>query len=302
MTQISPLPLPTSMDPTSYACASFLARYRGDTFRAYSQDLTAFLRWCEDRQLPPLAAQRPHLELYIRWMEQRGYAPATIGRRFNTVAGLFRYAVIDGHVPADPTVAVTRPKVPWESQARTFLHPLEFAALLTAARHDQASSHAVVALLGMLGLRVGEACRIDVTDIRYYGGYEVLSIIGKGNKPAQIPLPVPVLRAVKEAAADRAAGPLLLTRSGARMTPAAAANRLRSLSRRAGLSHAFSPHSLRRTFCTAGLVSGVPLRDMQYAMRHADSRTTLRYDMSRANLDRHAAHAVAAYLAGLSAG
>ena len=49
MTQISPLPLPTSMDPTSYACASFLARYRGDTFRAYSQDMTAFLRWCADR-------------------------------------------------------------------------------------------------------------------------------------------------------------------------------------------------------------------------------------------------------------
>ena len=58
---------------------------------------------------------------------------------------------------------------------------------------------------------------------------------------------------------------------------------------------------LRRTFCTAGLVSGVPLRDMQYAMRHADSRATLRYDMARANLDRHAAHAVAAYLAGMSA-
>ncbi len=48
-------------------------------------------------------------------------------------------------------------------------------------------------------------------------------------------------------------------------------------------------------------MSGVPLRDMQYAMRHADSRTTLRYDMARADLDRHAAHAVAAYLAGMSA-
>ncbi len=28
---------------------------------------------------------------------------------------------------------------------------------------------------------------------------------------------------------------------------------------------------------------------MQYAMRHADARTTIRYDMARANLDRHAA-------------
>jgi integrase/recombinase XerD len=300
VTEIHALPLPARLDITSYACASFLARYRGATLRAYSQDIAAFLNWCRERQLPPLAAQRPHLELYIRWMEQRGYAPATIGRRFNTVAGFFRYALIDGHLQADPTIAVPRPRVPWEGQARTVLHPLEYAALLTAARHDDPSSHALVALLGMLGLRVGETCRIDIGDVRYQGGYEVLSLIGKGNKPAQIPLPVPVLRAVKDAAAGRAAGPLLLTRIGARMTPASAAGRLRRLSRQAGLSHAFSPHSLRRTFCTAGLVAGVPLRDMQYAMRHSDSRTTLRYDMSRANLDRHAAHAVAAYLAGLS--
>ena len=39
---------------------------------------------------------------------------------------------------------------------------------------------------------------------------------------------------------------------------------------------------------------------MQYAMRHADARTTLRYDMARTNLDRHAAHSVAAYLAGMA--
>jgi len=41
---------------------------------------------------------------------------------------------------------------------------------------------------------------------------------------------------------------------------------------------------------------------MQYAMRHADPRTTLRYDMAKTNLDRHAAHTVAAYLAGMSTG
>ncbi len=40
---------------------------------------------------------------------------------------------------------------------------------------------------------------------------------------------------------------------------------------------------------------------MQYAMRDAGSRTTLRYDTARADLDRHATHAVAAYIAGMSA-
>jgi len=62
---------------------------------------------------------------------------------------------------------------------------------------------------------------------------------------------------------------------------------------RAGASRALSTH-----VCTTGLVSGIAIRDVQYAMRHADPRTTLRYDMAKANLGRHAAHAVAAYLAG----
>ena len=132
-------------DPTQLAALSFLARYRGDTLRAYTQDLRVFLTCCAERDVEPLRAQRPHLELYPRWMEQRGSAPATIGRRFTTVAGFYRYAVIDGHCDKDPSLAVTRPRVPWEGQRRTVLHPLEYAALLTAARRDGSNSHALVA-------------------------------------------------------------------------------------------------------------------------------------------------------------
>ncbi len=300
-TQLIPLDVITD-EVTRRALFSFLARYRGDTLRAYQQDLKAYLTWCQQHELQPLQAQRPHLELYLRWMEQRNYAPATIGRRFATVAGFYRYAVIDGHLAIDPTVAVTRPAVPWEGQRRTVLHPLEFAALLTAARRDGPHSHALVGLLGMIGLRVSEACRINITDLRQQAGYELVSVLGKGNKPAIIPLPIPVLRAVREAAGERTCGPLLLNRNGERFRRASVAARLTRLGSTAGLTTPVSPHGLRRTFCTAGLIAGVPLRDMQYAMRHADARTTTRYDMARANLDRHAAHAVAAYLAGMASG
>lgn len=103
------VPRNTGPSLTDYALASFLARYRGATLRAYKQDLLAFLRWCAARQLEPLRAQRPHLELYLRWMEQQELAPATIGRRFGTVAGFFKYAVLDGHLPDNPALAVTRP-------------------------------------------------------------------------------------------------------------------------------------------------------------------------------------------------
>jgi len=54
-----------------------LARYRGATLRAYGQDLQTFLRWCEQVGLAPsVTAERPHVELFLRWnsaaMPRRG--------------------------------------------------------------------------------------------------------------------------------------------------------------------------------------------------------------------------------------
>jgi integrase/recombinase XerD len=104
---------------------------------------------------------------------------------------------------------------------------------------------------------------------------------------------------VREEIDGRASGPIRRTRTGRRMDRAGASRVLVRVARAAGISHQISPHGLRRTFCTTGLVAGIAIRDMQYAMRHADPRTTLRYDMAKANLDRHS---VAAYLAGMSTG
>jgi hypothetical protein len=44
----------------------------------------------------------------------------------------------------------------------------------------------------------------------------------------------------------------------------------------------------------------VPLRDMQIAMRHATPTMTVRYDVMANNLEQHASHRVAAYLAGMA--
>ncbi len=289
-------------DQSSLAAACFLARYREPTVTAYRADLRCFWVWCAEHDIQPLVARRAHIELYIRALERKGYAPATIRRRVSTVSGLFKYAVIDELIAADPTLAVERPRVAWEGQHRTVLHPLEFAAVLTAARKHSTTAHALVGLLGMIGLRISEACSAQISDLHYSAGYRVLHVLGKGSKPADIPLPIPVLRAVQDAVGDRTSGPILATRTGQPMSRGGAARLLAGIARAAGVTTPVSPHALRRTFCTAGLISGVPLRDMQYAMRHADARTTMRYDMARANLDRHAAHNVAAYLSGMAVG
>jgi len=174
--------------------------------------------------------------------------------------------------------------------------------VLSASKRQAGPRLGLVCLLGMLGLRVSEACGTDITDLRYEAGYELLHVLGKGAKPADIPLPIPVLRAVREAVDGRTTGPILRTCTGRRMDRAGASRALSRVAHAVGITHSISPHGLRRTFCTTGLVAGISIRDMQYAMRHADPRTTMRYDMAKANLARHAAHAVAAYLAGMSTG
>jgi integrase/recombinase XerD len=77
-----------------------------------------------------------------------------------------------------------------------------------------------------------------------------------------------------------------------------ATRRLRALARTAGISTArMHPHMLRHTFVTTMHDAGVDLRDVQIAARHADPRTTMRYDRARKNLDRHPNYVLAVYMA-----
>jgi hypothetical protein len=83
-----PFPLPRQpTDQLDRAVAAYLTRFTG-TWRDHTRsDLRSFLSWYAERRLHPLAARRPHLELYIRWMpEVRHFKPSTVSRRFSVVA------------------------------------------------------------------------------------------------------------------------------------------------------------------------------------------------------------------------
>ena len=94
--------VPAYLDVTRLAVGGFLARYREPTLSSYRTDLRCYLAWCGETEVEPLRVSRAQLELYLRQLETRGYAPATIARRFGTVAVFLKYAVIDGLIPINP--------------------------------------------------------------------------------------------------------------------------------------------------------------------------------------------------------
>ena len=283
------------VDVAQRAVAGFLARYSGRTLDAYRHDLRVFFQWASDAGIEVLAATRPHIELYRCWLEEEGLAAATVDRRLSTVCGFYRFAHIDGHVSANPAQYVRRPKV-HPSNARGLDRSELAAFLFTAERFDH--DHAALAvLLGLNGLRVSEACGTNIEDLGFERGHRTLGILGKGNKPAVIPLVPRTARTIDLAVGERSEGPILRRRDGQRLDRRTAHRWVRSIARHAGIGTAH-PHMLRSAFIMAALDAGVPLRDVQIAARHADPRTTTIYDHRRQNFDRHAAYVVVAFIAG----
>ncbi|GAB3472103.1 tyrosine-type recombinase/integrase [Kineococcus endophyticus] len=305
-----PGPAPTSLpialgdgtwrtDPLRLAIAAYLARYRGETRRHAQSDLRAYLTWCQLRQLNPLQARRPHIELYVRWMQEtQRFAASTVSRRTSVVASFYRTCVVDEVLEHSPADYVRRPNVPPESPTLGLSH-LQLEALLATSR-DSANpcDFAMVCLLGLLGLRIFEACALDIADLGEEHGHRVLRVLGKGHKIVLVPLAPAVGRAVDRAIGDRTTGALMLNTRGGRIDRHSATRRLKHLAADARIRlPRMHPHMLRHTYVTTMLDAGVDLRDVQIAARHADPRTTMRYDRARTTLDRHPNYILAAYMA-----
>lgn len=255
---------------------------------------------------------RVHLDMWVRAQLALGAGDASVRRRLSG-GSFYRYCLSRGLLANDPTAGVTRPRVDPDYTATVGLTREQGRALIAAAEADPGRSRlrsaAVIRLLLHNVLRVDEAFGADIADLGSDRGHQVLTVLGKDNRRAKVPLTPGTLAALHTYLDHRAAtagspawrgmgGPLLAT-TGWRMRPSQLWELVRRLAAAAGIAEwdRLSPHSLRHTGITMALDAGVPLRDVQDYARHRDARTTRRYDHFRDSLDRSAAYAVAAYLA-----
>lgn len=284
------------------AALGFLTSYRGNTRQQYQYDLEMFFNWCDDQGVCVFDVSRLMLEHYKSYLEdERHNSAATICRRFGTVKAFYRICEIDEVIHRSPATHVKTPRRQFDEMRMLGLERNELGAVLLQARLSSPSDGALLALMGMTGLRVSEACNVKIEDIQYNArGHRVLRLVGKGSKPATVPIAIPLGRLVDAAAGERTYGYLCLRPNGLPHDRRSAARVVARCVKKAQITKRISPHSLRHSFVTAALDAGVPLRDVQIAARHSDPRITVRYDRARGNLDRHANYTVAGYLAGIS--
>ena len=77
-------------------------------------------------------------------------------------------------------------------------------------------------------------------------GHRVLHLVGKGNKPATMPLTVPVLRVLEACRGQRTSGPLVLRPLTGKPIDRRDVYRIVTrIAKAAGIPRQLSPHSLR---------------------------------------------------------
>jgi len=202
---------PDAMTPAQLAAVSYLARYSGHTHVLYAYQLRRWFGWCEGSGLDPLiGVQGAHVELYIRHLRDCGLRDSSICTMMHGVRGFFRFAHIDGRIPSDPAVYVRLPRIHSDETRIQGLDRLELIRFLQVAQTLTVHHGALAYLLGINALRASEAAAVRIEDYaETLRGHRVLHLVGKGSKPATMPLTVPVLRVLEACRGQRTEGPLV---------------------------------------------------------------------------------------------
>lgn len=293
------------IDPAERMVCGFMAQYitKPATYRAYHADLQHWFTYCAQHQLRLLTVTRADLDIYVAWMQmhQAHWSESTVSRRTGTVCLLYKYGTEEELILKNPSLKVKRPAVDNGKQRCTYLPPVEFATLLKYVnRHGTVMERAYVAILGLRGLRIGEACSLNVGDFGETGGHRTLRFIGKGGKARLVVIPGPAVRPIEDAIGGRIDGPILLNERGNRMNRVNGDTMIKRLAAAAGVDPDISNHSLRRSFVTAAKASGESYEDIAETVGHANTSTTKRYDKLVGSLHRDISHGVAGFLSNLA--
>ena len=195
---------PDAMPPAQLAAVSYLARYSGHTHQLYAYQLRRWFTWCETGRLDPLVGiQRAHVELYIRHLGETGLMPSSINTMMHGVRGFFRFAHIDGLIPADPAVYARLPKVHQDETRTQGLDRLELIRFLQVAQTITVHHGALAYLLGINALRASEAAAVRIEDYREtLRGHRVLHLVAREASPQLCPSPSPSCESWRHAAGN----------------------------------------------------------------------------------------------------
>ncbi|GAM09843.1 tyrosine recombinase XerC [Geobacter sp. OR-1] len=259
------------------------------TLAAYRSDLEQFSAFVRG-ELGETAAPGEIGHLLIRRFLaklMKGHSRSSIGRKLAAIRSWYRYLIRQGAVRQNPAELVSTPKK--EKKVPYHLAIDEVTALVEAPGGTSTPAlrdKAILELLYSSGLRVSELTGLNISGIDLSSG--LVKVLGKGGKQRIVPVGSHAVKSVSSylqalppTGPDRA---LFLNNRGGRLTRRSVARIIDRYILHLATMKKVSPHTLRHTFATHLLESGVDLRAIQELLGHSSLSTTQKY--THVNIDR----------------
>jgi len=233
------------------------------------------------------SVDRSRVQDFILDLKQRGYTETSVARKVAAVRSFYAFLSAEGMVAINPTEGLTSPRIgktlPKAISPNEVDELLEQPAMRNTpeARRDRA----MLELLYATGMRVTELVSLDISSVTVDPRSPFVRCLGKGAKERTIPIHDQALEALTQyldegrplllRSKDESA--LFLNRRGERLTRQGFWLILKGYAKAANLSSDITPHTLRHSFATHMLRGGMPLRNVQEMLGHANISTTQVY-------------------------
>ena len=270
----------------------FLAVEKGassNTIAAYKNDLQQLADFIGSRASVDgwQSLSRSDIQDFILDLKQRGYTETSVARKVAAVRSFFAFLAAEGSITANPTEGLSSPRV--GKTLPKAISPNEVDELLEQpARRSTPEAkrdRAMLELLYATGMRVTELVSLDMENLNLDPRSPFVRCLGKGAKERSIPIHDHALEAVNGYLEDgrpmmvrnHDEPALFVNRRGERLTRQGFWLILKGYAKSANLGAGVTPHTLRHSFATHMLRGGMPLRNVQEMLGHANISTTQVY-------------------------
>lgn len=278
-TETPPVPLREAVEGFLFDKAT--ANRADRTLETYGHDLRNFSRFAEAAGVDLAGCNHVVVQQYLAGLKERGLKPGSIDQHFRTVKTMFRWAVKQGFLAADPMRLLTRPlvpdTVPWVPEAADVNRLLDACSNTWEGRRNRA----LIALLVDSGLRISEALQLRVEDIHFHPLRTITVRNGKGQRGRIAYFDVAAAQCLRVWLKVRAPAQredwLFCRQDGRPFRRRYAAEILYRLSARAGLPRKINPHALRHFAATHILRKTGDLELVRRVLGHSSLTMALRY-------------------------
>ena len=194
--------------------------------------------------------------------------PSTQVKLVMVVKSLLTFAHRSGYLPTNPGASVrvsSLPRTPGRG-----LTEREVYRLITGA--EPGRDRTLVRFMYLSGCRVSETCGLSLTDI----AADHVTVLGKLNKPREVPLPDELLRDLRALGRTSPGGSVFASHRGRRLAPRSLRWVVATLGRRV-LGKPINPLMFRHAHTTHALEAGAPAHHVQRCLGHESLHTTGMY-------------------------